>query len=442
MNIIIFYLKLRIKRALNWKMLLVFTILCLSLIFVDNLLKDIPLNEITIRQVTSFSIVFITLIISTSFFPFYLPRIKIFQKFFPVTSVRLHITELIINLINIKSLMIASIIVYVGRFTESTIIALTVILFAATIFVSEQTIKILYETSRLRLKAIFILLNICIGASSIITILFQNNFSLSLLAVSLLFFISVGVHLHCSRLEPQFKDSEGKAIHNKAFYWLLILKTMYKNQYIVSHTGLWLVFVKLLFLPVYFKKILNIDPSNADSLTIIILVLLTIVPLFTYIFNNLWGFLRSTFLTISTSVDVNVNLVRLYFIALTPFVVFDLIYNTTYMYISNKLTLSFLLYYFSVLLIAILIGLMSSTLKPIRIKKSINFFSFQGSTNLIANITLFGYALTSSYLYCKDPNSLVVSCVSICLAILSIGVFIKIFLFRFSRITSEKLIFN
>jgi hypothetical protein len=331
----------------------------------------------------------------------------------------------------------------IWSFTKSTLVALNLLIFSFSIFLIEQNLKLLYEGSKGKYAIVKIVLNLALVPLGI-TYILKSIDSWVVILITLTFFI-FSIILHILSRNIQDKSSTESLVGAKLDLNLttIYLRVMFRNNSVLSFTGLWLMFVKLLFLPVYFKDFKSEgDTIENDGLTIVIFALLTVVPIFTYIFNNLWGFLKNTFLTISTRTEKTMGAFQFYMTVLTPFVLVDLTYNLIYVYIGNRLTYSFALFYFSILFLAIAIGLICSGIRPAKVIKSDSFFNFKTHTYLIGNILLLGSAFVLSYLYLNSQYFLIISLGVMLLAISMIGIYIWKYSYRIIKSTTEKLLLN
>ncbi len=443
MKIILFYLKVLVLRSLNWKNAVISSFIALTVFYIIQYVDHSLIDQKIISQVHSFGLVFITVIATTSFFPLYVSRIEIIKNHFPVRLYNKYLIEAIVNCLNVRSILIILTILLIWSFTKSTLVALNLLIFSFSIFLIEQNLKLLYEGSKGKYAIVKIVLNLALVPLGI-TYILKSIDSWVVILITLTFFI-FSIILHILSRNIQDKSSTESLVGAKLDLNLttIYLRVMFRNNSVLSFTGLWLMFVKLLFLPVYFKDFKSEgDTIENDGLTIVIFALLTVVPIFTYIFNNLWGFLKNTFLTISTRTEKTMGAFQFYMTVLTPFVLVDLTYNLIYVYIGNRLTYSFALFYFSILFLAIAIGLICSGIRPAKVIKSDSFFNFKTHTYLIGNILLLGSAFVLSYLYLNSQYFLIISLGVMLLAISMIGIYIWKYSYRIIKSTTEKLLLN
>ena len=443
MRIILFYLRVLILRSLNLKTAIIFSMIASTAFYLLEYVNRPSLDQQIIGQIHSFGIFFITVIASTSFFPLYISRVSIVKNHFPIRLVEKYIIEVIINCLNVRSILILLTILFIGILTKSGGVVTNLLIFSISILLIEQNLKLLYEYPKRRYSIIAVVVNLALIPVSISLIL--GN-----IASWFVIFITMGslicsaiLHILSRNLQNKntidsLEDTNG--VHN---FTIAYLRVIYRNGSILSYTGLWLLFVKLLFLPVYFKDFRNHGNSFADdAMTIVIYVMLTVIPLFTYIFNNLWGFLKNTFLTISTRIDTTSSSLRLYFTALIPFILFDLTYNLVYVYLGNRLSFSFILFYFSVLSFAVLIGLFCSGIRPSKVIKSDGFFNIKTHTYLIGNIGLLCSGFILSYLYLTNSYFPIISLGVIFFNVVMIALYIWRYSYRTIKSATEKLILN
>ncbi len=365
------------------------------------------------------------------FFPSYTNRIKIFLDFHPIKKRQKAFIELFFNFLvpqYIFSLIVLLIIVFMMRFPLEDSLFLVVSFFL--IFIIEQNIRVLVENP-MRKKLSILCFNLFLIAIYLVLLYRIENQFLSITACLVL--ILGGVFLHIKSVEAEVKEyfstlgkpMQIKGRRLKVFYHI----ALWRQKKFLINFFIGTLLIRVLFLPYYFEEVKSMG-SKEYSWAIAVYALLSSAYLFTYIFNNIWGFIDKVYFNIYYSKQKYTAAIRVYLILLVLLMVVDFLYCIIYLALAEKLTFHFIIYYLCSMLLSLVIGLYAAFLRPQTIKKSIAFHTLKGNTSTYCNLLLasliMGYAFIfhdSTYFYLASASLVTVS-------IIGLFAFAKIFLRR------------
>lgn len=150
-----------------------------------------------------------------------------------------------------------------------------------------------------------------------------------------------------------------------------------------------------------------------------IIIFLSPVVLFTYIYNNLWGYFRNLQLNLLLlSGDLRPGL-KSYFSLLLPLLVFDFLLQFTILILLHCFELKLLFFYVGLMFYCIPLGIISSYTKGFVIESALNFSKLRGNSSTIYAIALLGPVIVIGLLYHYTiyfyASLIVLSLVSFCL---------------------------
>ncbi len=182
----------------------------------------------------------------------------------------------------------------------------------------------------------------------------------------------------------------------------LILKLLLRNKTfrLVTSMG---VFFKLGFIIFLFYSSKNI--SSLDHLLIKVaplILLISPVILFTYVFNNIWGYFHSLQLT---HIIVNSSIkkeMKTFFSILLPVLVIDFIATFSVLNILGLYEWKILLFYLVCSIYCIPVGIISSYTKYFYITGPLNFSQIRGKTSLLYSLILILPIMGSGFIYSYD----------------------------------------
>lgn len=119
------------------------------------------------------------------------------------------------------------------------------------------------------------------------------------------------------------------------------------------------------------------------------LMLLSSTPLFTYIHNNLWGYLYTTYQTIIYKNNLE-SFFRMYCSAISIAILIDFFLSAFISYYLALPILHFINIYIISLLLNIFIGFHASVIRLIQIKKSLDFVNFSSNTSISFSLIVLG----------------------------------------------------
>ncbi len=182
----------------------------------------------------------------------------------------------------------------------------------------------------------------------------------------------------------------------------ILIKIFFKTVVIRPNLALAICF-KTVFLLLLLSKPFSINPLYTNLLR---LMLVSPLIYFTYIHNNLWGYLTTTYKSLSITRNISA-IFRSYFVIVSFVTAIDMLltfaviaYSDQYVPLSITTYLSFYVLTFFILTF---IGFYASLSEPIEVKKSFNFSSLKSNTSLPFNLLGMAATLLTAYLI-LDPE--------------------------------------
>lgn len=374
------------------------------------------------------------------FFPSYTKRIKIFVGPHPIKKRQKTYVELLFNFLipqYIFSLIGLLIIVFMAHLPMGDSLFLVISFFL--IFTIEQNIRVLIEYPMRRKLS---LLSISIFLIAIYLVLLYRIESQFLSITACLVLILGGVFLHIKCVEAEVKECfptlgkpmQIKGTQLKVFYHM----ALWREKKFLINFFIGIILIRVLFLPYYFEEVKAMG-SKEYSWAVAVYSLLSSAYLFTYIFNNIWGFIDKVYFNIYYSQQKYTAAIRVYLILLILLIVVDFLYCVIYLALAEKLTFHFVIYYLCSMLLCLVVGLYAAFLRPQSIKKTIAFHTLKGNTSTYCNLLLasliMGYAFVfydSTYFYLVTSGLVVAS-------VIGLFAFAEIFLSRSFKVLNGAL---
>jgi len=198
------------------------------------------------------------------------------------------------------------------------------------------------------------------------------------------FVIAYLFYLFLQNSDFKNKTTEKLLVSRNNELYKLICKIMLKTRSIQISLGIAMLFKFTMFFLLHQgnKKVSGMFVGNLHYL------LITSAILFTYVFNNLWGYLRclNELILMRNSFYF---MFKCYLISISNFIFFDFLVSIILVYVLKIKILLFLFIYLSALISNILIGIWASLFSMIEVSKALDFVNFKSNTSLGYNLVTF-----------------------------------------------------
>jgi hypothetical protein len=342
-----------------------------------------------------------------SFFPKYIHILSPFKEYYPVSKIKSYTASILIDLIKpyyfYMSLFLLVCLLISNSINLSFLISGLLCILASHMFT--RNIKYLIE---FKVSKIIFILNLLLLLASILPLLVLGfeNFPLELaLIISIIINTASGYHIHKNKQEKRSVGYDNM-IKTKNPRIALILK----NKKARFATLMALFFKIVFFIIVFIPK--GGDSEGFDEVfktTGIIWLMLTPSFLFSYVFNNMWGFWESIWENVSYRTGDNKMLFKIMFqIMIIPLII-DMIITLPILFYLSPIWFSFL-FYLSTTIFSVVSALFWSSYFPKKVNEG---FQTKGGSNplglipiLIFSITL-GFGLQSKWMFLILPIMLI-----------------------------------
>jgi hypothetical protein len=319
-------------------------------------------------------IFFFSIPLCLTFFPSFKKKVQYFRDLDPISYPNRSIIEVICNFLSFPYLLLLCslcLLVYLSPlignsfFIEGTL----------SIVSSSICCLIIQHLFCFRFSSFVRVWNI--GFISAILYLTISGLGNRLLINSLMIALLGINYLILQRIEP-VPDYRSDPIQKGKSNMLIILTQIFVRTFTVR-VNLFLAFcLKFVFLSMLLSK-----PSMNNKYFTVLLG--SSLVLFTYIFNNTWGYLNTTFNTLSLKRDLTILFNAYVSLLVLPIVIDVLVSSSLWLLFKQPLS-EFILVYILTLIFNVIIGFYSSVVGRFAISKAINFGNLKSNTPLGFNI--------------------------------------------------------
>ncbi|MEX6688486.1 hypothetical protein QTN47_13315 [Danxiaibacter flavus] len=381
----------------NWKRLLIifFTVLFVGLyayltaiLFDEAHLGKIDLNPDRLLQINQWAILVIPILLK--FFPFYVIKQAPISCHYPIPKNKIALIDLVA--FSLTRPVVAALTIYVLLFCSlsqySTLeISFNHFLFLSFGFLVAENLGNAISWG----NKVYKMLLLSIFACLLIGIFLSSSFPA-------VFFLFLGLDLLLLALWFCFYSAKLYQLENVDVTIPLLNKCSYVK---ISMTNF--LFRRLFFLAITAKTVFMffIAPKVPEFTKITVLFLVGCpLYLFTYIFNNLWGILKTTAITISITNNSFEKYVDSYFKLIIPALLIDFIITLFSMHLLKNLNLKFLLCWLNISVALVSLGILISFLQFFEVKLSL--FNLKGTTSQVFIAVFFPFAIAIGY--CFNEN--------------------------------------
>ncbi len=358
--------------------------------FLDNVSSSKPLTDLPL--LVRF-LLYVILCAPTvlMFFSSLKNKTIIFKPFDPVSKLKQLYIEVIYNFFSSLYFFIGLAIFFIFIFSERFTIYHTGLAFLAlfTSSVLKLFIQDCLTTGRTKLY-----LNIGVLSTTMLFLFFLNNtltFQLFNLLLTPILLVIYGSYKYIGLYPlPVVKNSK---IEFKSLLRILI-NIYFRNKPIIVNFTISFI-IKFAFVFMFYAKFTQHSPPGFKYFNYIVL---SSSFWFTYIHNNIFGYLKTTYKTLAVTKDL-ILLFRVYLLLLIAPIVVDIIISFSIVTIYSSLTFSAVGFYIASLLINICIGFYASLQSPFEVKTALNFSGAKSNTPIQYSFLLAFITGLLSFLY-------------------------------------------
>lgn len=352
----------------------ILAIICYSSIKASTLLNQINLFAPSETQkILNYLIIGISAMpIVLLFFPTYKAKIALFRPYDPLSYSKRAFVEFIYTICStgsaIISFMLLLIFLLVDNFTVELLVKAFILLITSNILFLLLQIA-LQKGFNIYLRLIAVFLTISNFAT---LIKFPGEYYLLVLTfivAALSYFFYSTVKFFPTTITLGSSNSKGSI--NALLINIYLKTTTVKVNWILA------VAIKLLMTVPFLFKV----NSSLPFVAYYQYLLISSIYLFTYVHNNMWGYLKNTYIALCQKKSVPI-LFRSYLILLAIPLALDIAVTGTLLLLHKTNLLLFLSFYILTLCANILIGFYASLSSPIEVHKSIDLQTFKVNTSL------------------------------------------------------------
>lgn len=372
----------------------------------------IQMNESVSEALKSGLAVFLALFTFTrGFFPSYKPVRSYFKRFHPINGWLKFILNYLSDFISLYFLTMGSFIISIIYFSPTIAEVYIYLLIVSLIgsHLARRSFQTVIENriSFSKSNVITLLIAITIFLISVVSFLiYQIPTALFITGVVLSFIIiAYTLEEKCDKEEGDFLNSKKTGVRNVSIDLLI------KNKYVrtpLIFGYFFKIVILILDLFIYSKS-----QTHFGNNLIIIFLFASPLILFTYIFNNSWGYFKNYWFVIDQGLSNGKSIFKMYLYILWLPLSFDLVISISYFILTpSNILLEGLIMYFISLIILTLGGFFWSMFNPSRVEQGLSFkvnSSILGSITSIAIVSSFMLLFISSWFYLIIPIYLIIS---------------------------------
>lgn len=346
-------------------------------------------------QVLEYANLFLlAIIILKGFFPSYVPKAGIIQRIYPVSSLKKFWTEMIVELVSPFYFIVANFLVLLFLMSPDYDLVhfLQSILVLLTAHVTLRSLQVFVER-RMRWSHSYFYMGAVMAAAFVAlqvrVPMFRPTSEWLMLVVhiaALGFFISANYLLEQAAAEPRRKVVNYSSNARRSLSWRL-----FKNHKLAKQMLLFGLVFKAIILALDATAYLKKGDHIFDEILSLWLFVGPLV-IYSYVFNNVWGFYRNLWLTIERSSGNYIDFIKASLMPLRVPLLMDAVLTFLYVtFFNHERALFIVLMYIGSVLLLTPFGIISSILSPKAVKGGLFSFSARSSYlyNFIA-VVLFG----------------------------------------------------
>lgn len=323
------------------------------------------------------------------FIPNYKRKIYLFKPYDPISKFKKTGIETAFNFFSPLYIFICLAIVFVCNKAKN--FPVNEALYTLLIVVTATTLRLVLQNALVNCQNIWYrLVAIVLSISSVILIALRCFNIFSICIVFMLSFLMIFISYFLYEV-PTSKNYYIKLGPSNLFKTLTQIG--YKTSTVTSSLAITLI-VKIFFIFLFFNTVAENQPLVAYYKY----VYLSNILLFTYLSNNLWGYLKNKYHTIAPLKSVKLLLIS-YLILIFPHLIIDILITFFYIIYKQNNFISYFQFYTITTLVNVFLGFYSSASKPFEVKQALTFMGFKSNTPFLFNIIGISLTFFAGYLF-------------------------------------------
>jgi len=336
------------------------------------------------------NLLLLVLIILKGFFPAYVPRATIIQAIYPVGPLQKFRTELVVELVSPFYFVLLNFLLYLFlmspmytwlHFLQSLLVLLTAHVTLRSLQVIVER-KLNWHHSHFITAAVMASAFVALQVQAPMFRPSQNGFLLVVHIAALGFFVCANFFLEKAATEPRRKVVHASD-RRRSLAWRL-----FNNHKLARQMLLFGLAFKVIILAI---DALSLAKTGEHIFERSFALWLFVGPLaiYSYVFNNIWGFYRHLWLTVERANGKVLDFVKASLIPLRVPLLLDAVLTAAYVTLFNQPQASFVVsMYLAAVLVLTPLGLISSIVSPKAVKGGL--FSFGAKASYLFNFLAIG----------------------------------------------------
>lgn len=332
------------------------------------------------------NLLLLAVIILKGFFPAYVPKAAVVQRIYPIGPLQRFWTEFVVELISPFYFIVANflILLFLMAPEYSFMHLLQSVLVLLTAHVTLRTLQVFVER-KIRWRHSYLYMAAIMAAAFVAlqarVPMFRPSQEWLLLVVhmaALGFFITANYFLEQAATEPRRKVVSYSSTARRSLSWRL-----FKNHRLAKQMLIFGLIFKTIILALDATAYLRKGEHIFDHILSLWMFVGPLV-IFSYVFNNVWGFYRNLWLTIERSSGSYKDFIKASLMPLRVPLLMDAVLTFAYVtFFNHESALFIVLMYLASILLLTPIGIIASIVSPKAVKGGI--FSFSAKTSYLFN---------------------------------------------------------
>lgn len=332
------------------------------------------------------NLLLLAVIILKGFFPAYVPKAAVIQRIYPIRPLQKFWTELIVELVSPFYFIVVNFLFLLylmapeynfAQLLQSVLVILTAHVTLRTLQVFVER-KVRWHHSYFYMAAVMAAAFVALQAR---VPMFRPNGELLLLVAhmaALGFFITANYFLERAANEPRRKVVNYSSTARRSLSWRL-----FKNHKLAKQMLIFGLVFKAIILALDATAYMRKGEHIFDDIFSLWMFVGPLV-VFSYVFNNVWGFYRNLWLTIERSSGSYKDFIKASLMPLRVPLLMDAVLTSLYVtFFNHESALFIVLMYIAAILLLTPLGIISSIVSPKAVKGGI--FSFSAKTSYLYN---------------------------------------------------------
>ncbi|MFD3003086.1 hypothetical protein ACFS7Z_22170 [Pontibacter toksunensis] len=328
----------------------------------------------------------LVIIILRGFFPSYVPKSAVIQRIYPISLLKKFWTELVVELVSPFYFIALNFLIFLFLMAPAYDLVhfLQSILVLLTAHVTLRSLQVFVERKIQWTNSFFYMAAVMAAAFLALQVrvpMFKPTSDWLMLIVhmaALAFFVTANFFLEHAATDVRHKVVSYSGSARRSLGWRL-----FKNHKLAKQMLIFGMVFKLIILAVDAISFMKKGNHIFDEILSLWIFVGPLV-MFSYVFNNVWGFYRNLWLTIERSSGTYKDFIRASLLPLRVPLLLDAVLTFLYVtFFNHENALFIVLMYITSILVLIPFGIISSIVSPRAVKGGV--FSFSAKTSYLYN---------------------------------------------------------